>query len=820
MEKSLEFLPVDYGTFDWNGRNFMRVVGRDCDGRKVCVVDSYDANFYLILETGADEEQILDAVVGVEVERAGRKSRVLRTEILDKKFLGKSVRAVRVWISNHKDAHEFTSAIGDLEGVKFRREHDIDIVTKYIKEKRMEPLRWCSVVVGDGDVLRSVEQFDVEDVYFAKKISKVDNTREVVPKIFAYDIETGGREIGEDEIFMISLVGESFRKVFSWKAEGEVEDYVFKCRDEADMIEKFCDFVRDETPDILCGYFSDGFDLPFLKERARRLGVSLDLGVDGKDPVFSKGRILSGKIAGTVHVDLFRFIDAVFSQYLKSETLSSNEVAKELVGVEKSDFDFGKFDKGDVDWAEFMSYNLQDSVVTYELALKLWPDMLEFCRVVKEPLFNVTRDRMSRHVENHILHNLDRFNEIAQRRPAPDEIGRRRRMSGFEGAFVYEPRPGFYEDIVMFDFTSMHSSLIVTYNICGQALRERTEIEDSKLGDFWESPPIKVDGKDVSIYLDKRVGFFTTLLNEIVDLRKAAKDRWKEDGSAMSKARSNAYKLLANATFGYQGFFGARYYSYEAAAVTLAFVRKLLWDTIEKIKEKGFEIIYGDTDSVAFLNNGKSESEIRKMLRDINSSFPGIIELDLEGFFDYGIFVAKRDSKIGAKKKYALKNVDGKIKIRGFETVRRDWCRLARDLQDRVLRLILKEGDEKEALKIVREVVEGLKRREVDIEKLMIRTKLKRDIEDYIATGPHVVAAKRMREMGLKVGVGTYVEYYIGEGGGKRVGDRVFLKGSKVKYDVEYYLKKQVLPAVGGIFDVFGVGVEAVITGEEQKTLF
>jgi len=102
----------------------------------------------------------------------------------------------------------------------------------------------------------------------------------------------------------------------------------------------------------------------------------------------------------------------------------------------------------------------------------------------------------------------------------------------------------------------------------------------------------------------------------------------------------------------------------------------------------------------------------------------------------------------------------------------------------------------------------------------MIKTKMKRDVGDYVAEGPHVVAARRMAEAGVGVGVGTYVEYFIGEGSGKKVGDRVFLAGERVKYDVEYYLKKQILPAVEGIFDVFGVDVAAVLDGERQKKLF
>ena len=196
------------------------------------------------------------------------------------------------------------------------------------------------------------------------------------------------------------------------------------------------------------------------------------------------------------------------------------------------------------------------------------------------------------------------------------------------------------------------------------------------------------------------------------------------------------------------------------------------------------------------------------------------MELDLEDFYARGLFVAKRGATVGAKKKYALVDGKGKIKIRGFETVRRDWCRLTRDLQSKVLALILKDGNEKEALNIFKDVVKRLKERRVGVDDLMIRTQLRRPLSEYLSEGPHVIAAKKMEARGIPVSVGVLIEYFVGEGNGKRVGDRVYLADEKVKYDIDYYLNNQVLPAVENIFDVFGVDVGAVVDGERQEKLF
>jgi len=135
--------------------------------------------------------------------------------------------------------------------------------------------------------------------------------------------------------------------------------------------------------------------------------------------------------------------------------------------------------------------------------------------------------------------------------------------------------------------------------------------------------------------------------------------------------------------------------------------------------------------------------------------------------------------------------------------------------------MLLKDGNEKRALEFLKKVIKKLKKREVDMDSLIIRTQLKRNIEDYKAMGPHVVVAKRMREMGMKVGIGTLVEYYVSESNEKRpsVGDRARLVDEDGKYDIEYYLKKQILPSVENIFDVFGVNFEELIDGEKQKGL-
>ena len=75
--------------------------------------------------------------------------------------------------------------------------------------------------------------------------------------------------------------------------------------------------------------------MPYLKARAEKFNVKLSLGLDGSQPKFSNGINMTAKINGIIHIDILKFIRSVYSQYMQSETLSLNEVAKEFLGDTK-----------------------------------------------------------------------------------------------------------------------------------------------------------------------------------------------------------------------------------------------------------------------------------------------------------------------------------------------------------------------------------------------------------------------------------------------------------------------------------------------------
>ena len=809
----LSFIPIDYDSLEINEKTYAKIIGRSEKGKRICLIDECDIYFWAILKNRVSEakiNQVSDKIAKLKED----KSKVIKVELHNKKFLGEKVKALKIFVNNYPAVKKIKEKIKYPE-ISSLKEHDINFITRYIIEKKLIPLTWHKIKAENiaENEFGGINSIESDFILKIEEIKTKEKLNSFAPKILSYDIESAKFEIGKGEILMISLVSENFRKVLTWKKCSKEMKYVECYKNEKEMLEAFVRYVKQISPDVLTGYFSDGFDLPYLKARADFHKIKLSLGLDNSNVKFSGGMMPRGRISGIVHVDLFKFIETAYSQYLQSETLGLGDVSNELLGETKHDYEFKHSSKmHDDDWAKFFDYNLQDSVLTYKLFEKTWQDMMEFSKVMQEPLFEVSRNGMASNVDSYIVHNLQDYNEIIEEKPEHSEIGKRRAKPRYEGAFVLEPKPALYENLAMFDFTSMYASVIVSYNLSKSSYRDKKEKNATE-----------VDlGKNKKAYFSEQEAFFPLMLKKIILLRKKYKAEYKQNSSNLLRARSNAFKLLANAAYGYQGFFGARYYSYEAAASTAALARKAIHEVISRIEKAGYEVIYGDTDSICFLTDNKTKTEVLAFLKKLNENLPGIMELELEDFYKRGIWVTTRKGEIGAKKKYALIDEKGKLKIRGFETVRRDWCALARETQNKVLDKILNEGNEVSALKYIKEIIQKVKERKVDKKQLIIRTQLKKPLSEYKAITPHVVIAKKMMEKELPIDPGTLIEYYIAESSDKKAltRDRACLPDDKKPYDIDYYLNKQILPAVENILQVFGISIEEVIKGSSQKKLF
>jgi len=700
-----EFIPVNYDYFDHEGRNYAKIYGRDENGNKICIIDTCPVYMWAILKDDLSDEEIQKVIThakSIELNEKGRKTKVEKVELMNKKFLEKNVRALKIYATNYKDLGAIANNLG-IEGIDKRRGYDLGFITHYINESHLYPSTWYEIEYS------SSSEFNL-NVDCEKTVKLVNKTKldklEWEPKTLAFDIETDSLNPQKGAMLMFSLVGKNYNKVVSYKSAPTTKDYVEIVEDERELLKRFVELVKEYSPDFIVGYNSDWFDMSYIKERAKINRVKLPIGLDGSNLSTSRGQTPITKISGITHIDLIKFIRNMYSQYMKSETLKLNDVAKEFLGDKKLDFEFKPSEKiTDEEWDKYYEYNLQDSVLTLNLFNKFLTDLIELSRIIKEPTFKISRNGLAKQIEQYIIHNLEEFNEIPQRRPGYNETNIRKGMAGVEGAFVYEPKPGLYSDLAMFDFTSMHTSIIITHNISGATLT------NDKINSF-ESPEIETREGLKKYYFKKEMGMFPTLMKKIFEKRKQYKKEYNLNPSKITKARSNAFKVLSASAHGYIGFFGSRYYSWEASSSILAFVRKYNMEIIDKIKSEGHKVVYGDTDSVVFTSEEKTHEEIKNLLKQLNSELPGVMHLELEGFFKRGLWVATRSGESGAKKKYAMVNENGETKIRGFETVRRDWCNVARETQKKVLNMILKDGNGDAALSFTKTIIKKLKKEE------------------------------------------------------------------------------------------------------------
>jgi DNA polymerase I len=307
-------------------------------------------------------------------------------------------------------------------------------------------------------------------------------------------------------------------------------------------------------------------------------------------------------------------------------------------------------------------------------------------------------------------------------------------------------------------------------------------------------------------FTTEKEGFMPSVLQRILRRRVETKKRMKETKDPieikMLDVSQNALKIIANSFYGYMGYPRARWYKKECAESVTSFARmytKMVMSIAEK--EYGFKVVYGDTDSLFVVVPREKKEVAMKFMEEVNKKLPGTVELEYDGFYPRGIFITK--------KRYALIDEDDNIVIKGLETVRRDWVRLSRDTQQKVLSVLLKEGDPKKAAQIVKDIVARIKERKVSMDEITIYTQLTKSIGRYKNVGPHVKAAQKAKARGREISPGMAVGYIIRKGKGM-ISDRAepVEDVSLEDYDIDYYVENQILPPVSRILEVLGYSKE------------
>lgn len=775
MEISFQLLDV---TYEMQGtRPTIVMLSRLSDGRRALLhYNGFLPYFYAIPEPGASLEALTRAIMALSRQL----SPIVSVEPVSRTYYGKPVVALKITTMAPKSVREYREQVAELPGVKEVLEADIRFSMRFLIDFNLYPMRWYSAKVkGSKPRMRGLEVYEVDAI--EEDPSKINADPLEGLKIMAFDIEVynAGRtpNARSDPVIMIGYATSDNKEVKILEAGSS----------DASIIEAFVKTIREEDPDIIVGYNQNRFDWPYLLERAKLHGIDLSVGrLEGLPQEGPYGHV---SVPGRLNVDLLDYAASIGE--VKVKTL--DEVA-DYLGVMK------KEERTNIEWwqigehwrdpakRETLRRYLRDDVIsTLGLAYKFLPFGAQLSQVSGLPLDQVMSASTGHRLEWRLMREAFKRGELVPNREERDE-------ESYEGAVVLAPRQGIHENVAVIDFASMYPSIMIKYNVGPDTLLRGEEAEAYEAPDvghrFRKEPP----------------GFMKSVLERFLKWRKEIR---KVMGSLSKDSpeyrlldeRQKAIKILANASYGYLGWVSARWYCRECAEAVTAWGRSLIRTSIERARHLGLEVIYGDTDSLFVKND---PDKISKLLDFVER------ELGFEAKVDK---VYLKVLFTEAKKRYVGLTQDMKIDVVGFEAVRGDWSELAKEAQASVAEIVLKKGSVQEAVSYVKDLTRRLKEGKIEMEKLVIWKTITRRIDEYKAEQPHVSAAKIMMKQGIKVEPGSKVGYVVVKGHGPLyTRARPYFMARMEDIDVDYYVEKQIVPAVLRILAPFGV-TERTLTG-------
>ena len=287
-----------------------------------------------------------------------------------------------------------------------------------------------------------------------------------------------------------------------------------------------------------------------------------------------------------------------------------------------------------------------------------------------------------------------------------------------------------------------------------------------------------------------------------------------------------------NSFYGVLGSPGCRFYDPLLAGTITRIGHWVLNFSRAFIEEKGFQVIYGDTDSL-FVHLGEGEQNIvnqtgARLSSDLNPylkeelrrrfNVESQLDIEFERNFLRFFMPSIRGRETGSKKRYAglLLKESGETELyfAGMESSRRDWTALAKEFQSDIFTLLFHEvgssGLETELRALIRTRHKQLYAGELD-DKLVYRKGIHKRLEEYTKNvPPHVRAARMLDRLD-----GRIVRYVITKGGPEPLQKR---SGAPPDYD--HYSRKQLAPIADMVLRLFNMDYHFITRESNQLSLF
>ncbi len=495
-------------------------------------------------------------------------------------------------------------------------------------------------------------------------------------KIFFFDIETYSPgdfpdpKIAPDAINVITIYDSISKEFYTWGTGGKgggkfkPTDKVnyFSCKSESELLIKFLDFWQADHPDIVSGWNSESFDIPYIINRIKFvLGEERAKNLSPVGQLYCRKDVLTkfGKyedrwyIKGVSHLDYMEVYKKFAREKREKYTLDfigETELNEKKVYVPASDLP--KF--ADTNWQTFCEYNIQDVNILVGLEEKL-----HYLQIVRKlaymgyTTFEQALGTIQIVTGAMALKALEK-GMVIPTFPVTDP-------STFEGGYVRDPQRGLSDSIVSFDLNSLYPNTIISANISpetkvGKIINKTdTEIEVRlQSGKIYSMPHqdfynwIKEEELAITkykiLYSQKHKGFCPELLDGIYAERvvnqkalkkhkadknkcKEGSDKYKEHEKSMVELDVMQYtlKILMNSLYGTFGNVHSPFYDIDAASsVTLTgqSCSKEASDIANRFVKSEYGVdtdctVYGDTDSL-YITIDPILKAIGKTLTDSN----------------------------------------------------------------------------------------------------------------------------------------------------------------------------------------------------------
>jgi len=372
----------------------------------------------------------------------------------------------------------------------------------------------------------------------------------------------------------------------------------------------------------------------------------------------------------------------------------------------------------------------------------------------------------------------------------------------YKGAFVLEPKPGVYKNVLDIDFKNMYPRIVRTFNIGLDTYRS------DKRGRYKVFHGSFVDSRES--LTAKALRF----LEEIRDEFKAKRNQYEPQSKEWKYWDRWAWsiKYLLTSAYGVIGSPIGRFYNKEVAENITLIGKTFLSYAVKCIEDLGLIPLYGDTDSI-FVKHPNSENMSLEELLKMGELLCDFISKRVSALCMHLFDVPNPEISVKVDKIYSViyftkvkKRYAGYVcwegspcnylDVVGFEAKRSDWSLLAKDVQKKLFDAILTGKSRKEIREYVLQIKEDLFKGKYDKD-IVIRKSLTKKLDEYRANAQHVRVAKMLIEKGIPVRPGDKIAYVVI---GEKKNDIIPVIGENVpkipRKGYEYVWKKQIMPII------------------------